>query len=214
MAFTHFAVADESEKTSVEFTESQIDKFIKVKEIVENIFDDKKIIFHTANSGATLSNKKAIFDMIRPGILTYGYSDNLTIDVKPVLELKTKISLIKKFPPNYSIGYGRTYKTKNEENVGIIPIGYGDGLMRAGSNKFRFIVNNSSAKVSGRISMDQTSVLIGEKVKVGDEVILIGESGDKGVWADDLAKLVDSIAYEVLTGFGDQKRIGSVYKYK
>ncbi len=212
--YTHFAVADESEKGSVEFTESQIDKFIKVKEIVENIFEENKIIFHTANSGATLSNKKAIFDMIRPGILTYGYSDNLTIDVKPVLELKTKISLIKKFPPNSSIGYGRTYRTKNEENVGIIPIGYGDGLMRAGSNKFEFIVNDSYAKVLGRISMDQTSVLISEKVEVGDEVVLIGEGGDKGVWADDLARLVDSIAYEVLTGFGDQKRIGSVYKYE
>lgn len=211
--YTHFAVSDESDESSINFTESQIEAFKNAKDKIERIFDNQKIIFHTANSGATLSNEKTIFDMIRPGILTYGYSDNLTIDVKPVLELKTKITLIKKYPSNHSIGYGRTYKTKRNELVGIIPIGYGDGLPRAGSGKFEFIVNDNYVKVLGRISMDQTSISIDENVKVGDEVILIGESENGKVFADDLAKLSDTISYEILTGFGDQRRIRIFYRY-
>lgn len=211
--YTHFAVSDENDEDSLNFTENQIEKFKDVKSKIKNIFNNQEIIFHTANSGATLSNKKSIFDMIRPGILTYGYSDNLTIDVKPVLELKTKISLIKKYPANHSIGYGRTYKTNQDELVGIIPIGYGDGLPRAGSSKFKFIINDDYAKVLGRISMDQTSVSINKNVKVGDEVILIGESKNKKVSADNLAKLSNTISYEILTGFGDQQRIRNVYKY-
>lgn len=210
--YTHFSVSDENKKSSVKFTELQIEKFTKVKKQIEKIFGNKKIIFHSANSGAILSNEKAIFDMIRPGILTYGYSDNLTIDVKPVLELKTKITLIKKYPSKSYIGYGQTYQTKKEESIGIIPIGYGDGLPRTGSNKFKFIVNDKFAKVLGRISMDQTSISIDKNIKVGDEVILIGESGDKMVSADDLAGFSNTISYEILTGFGDQQRIRSVYK--
>lgn len=210
---THFAVSDENNKKGIDYTNYQIENFLKVKKQVEKIFGQKKIIFHSANSGAILLNKKVNFNMVRSGILTYGYEKNLSKEIKPFLEIKSKIILIKKISKGAFIGYGKTYQSEKEEFVGIVPIGYGDGLLRSGSNKIKFIVNNKYAEILGRISMDQVSIRVDEKTKIGDEVIILCKQKNKQASTENLAKLTGTIPYEILTNFSDKKRIVSVYKY-
>jgi len=211
---THFAVADEKKSTAKIFTNQQINIFKDIKNIINLNLSGKNIIFHTANS-AGINFDSNLFDMIRPGIASYGYpEDNSKLKLKPILELKSKICLIKKYPKNYSLGYGQTYKTKKEnEIIGIVPIGYGDGLNRLLSNKLTPIINNIKRKSVGRISMDQFSVIIDNKIKVNDEVIILGEQNKISNTAIDLARQSDSISYEILCNLGNSKRLRHEYEY-
>ena len=128
---THFSVADETDEASLGYTRKQIDIFKKAKSKITEVFPGQKILYHAANSGGTISQADGIFDMIRPGIAAYGYPEPDTgLGLYPVMELTAKIALIKKFPVGHDIGYGRTYATDDEQDLAIIPIGYGDGLFR------------------------------------------------------------------------------------
>jgi len=213
-AMTHFSVADENNSDSIKFTNEQIERFIKVKNIVTKNFSNE-IIFHAANSGATIEHPASIFNMIRPGIATYGYPEHsLGISLEPIMELKTKISLIKKYPKGHTIGYGGTYKTQKEnEYIGIVPIGYGDGLNRSLSNKLTLIINGREEKSIGRLSMDQFTVSVGNDTQIGDEVIIIGGSGKFSISARDIALKSNTITYEVLCNLGNAKRIQHQYIY-
>lgn len=212
---THFPMADANDKFSRKYTDKQIRLFAKIKNMIADKFSND-IIFHTANSGGTIEHSASIFDMIRPGIASYGYpTHNLGINLKPVMELKTKISLIKKYPGGHCIGYGCTYKVKKEnEYIGIVPIGYGDGLNRLLSNRLSVIINRKKERSVGRISMDQFAVSVNKNTKVGDEVIIIGNYGKLFLSANVIASQIDSIAYEVLCNLGNSKRLRHEYVNK
>lgn len=212
---THFSVADETNPEALNHTRQQIEKFKKLKNLINQNFPNENIIFHSANSAGTLNYSTQLFDMIRPGIATYGYPEKKTIlKLKPILELKSKIILLKKYPKAYSLGYGRTYETKKtNEIIGIVPVGYGDGLSRALSNKFNPIINGKKRKCVGRISMDQFSVLVDKNSKINDEVVIIGNQNKTAITAHDLAKLANTISYEVLCNLGNSKRLRHRYIY-
>lgn len=214
---THFSVADSPNPEHIKYTKKQIDIFTKLKNKIAVEIPKNSIIFHAANSGGTLEHIKSLFDMIRPGIATYGYPEpygnGLSLGLEPIMQVTSKVALIKKYKKNYSIGYGRTYKTSKEEFIAIVSVGYADGLSRLVSNKFKPIINRKKVRGVGRISMDQFSVLVDKKVKINDEVIIIGKSGNKFSTARDIALAADTISYEVLCNLGNAKRMKHKYYY-
>ncbi len=194
--FTHMPVADEEDKR---FSYHQLSLFNKVIQEFENegIFVPIK---HMANSGGVLDLPETYFDMVRPGILTYGYypSDNTTdsVKVEPCMSLKTHITAIKRVPAGTSLSYGRTYFTNRETNVITLPIGYADGLNLKLSGILKVRIRDKKYTISGRISMDQTMVDIGDdSYPIGEEVVIYDMEENT---ISNIAKLLNTIPYEVM----------------
>ena len=210
--FSHFSSADEEDKA---YTNMQLHRY--------TVFYDKLIakgikvnIRHIANSAAIIDMPQCHFEAVRPGIILYGYypSEQVfkdKIDLKPVMCLKTNIVHIKNLPAGEYISYGRKFKTSRESVIATLPVGYADGYTRLLFNKAKVIINGSFAPVIGRICMDQCMVDVTEikNVKVGDEVVLMGEQGGLNFTADHLAELVGTINYEITCMIS--KRVPRVY---
>ena len=197
--FTHFALSDSND---YEYTKMQAKEFLKaVKQIKESGFD---VIVHCANSGAILQYPELHFDMVRSGIITYGYYPSSevkkSIDIEPVLSLTTKIVAINKVYKGEYISYGCTYKAEKDMLVAVLPIGYGDGYKRIMSNKGFVLIDGKKANITGRICMDMTMVDVTDipEVKIGDEAVLIGEQEKNIITADNLADWADTISYEIM----------------
>lgn len=220
---THFAVSDSLDKENIEFTNKQYENFEKAIENVKNKGFDPGIC-SCSNSAAIMNNKNMHINMVRAGIITYGYypdditkeylkSVNKDIELKPVLSLETKVVAIRHFKKGQSISYGRTYVCENDTDIAILPIGYADGLLRRFSPGLCVTINGKNYPVRGRICMDQCMVELGKNhnVKLWDKVLIFGpkESGALNT-ADDLAKIGNTISYEVLTSIS--KRIERVIK--
>lgn len=150
--------------------------------------------------------------MVRPGLVIYGLypKEGLSIKLKPVLSLKTRVIFIKQVGPGYGISYGRTYITRRTSRIVTLPIGYGDGYPRNLSNLAYLLISGRRFQISGRICMDQIMVDVGSfKPKIGDEVVLIGSQGREKITVEELANLSGTISYEIVCGLGS--RIPRVY---
>ena len=155
--------------------------------------------------------------MVRPCIILYGLYpsvevNNTAIDLKPAMELKANVILVKDVEANVPVSYGRTYVTKDGAAVATLPIGYADGYSRLLSNRGRVMINGEYAPIIGSICMDHCMVdVTGIKntVKTGDEAVLIGSQGFNNITADEIANLTNTINYEVVCLIG--KRIPRVY---
>lgn len=211
--FTHFSSADEKDK---EYTNYQIKKFNDFVKVLEgkNINLGCK---HLSNSAAILDIEEAHFDAVRPGIILYGYYpsnevDKKKIKLKPALTLKSQIVHVKELSTGEYISYGRKYRTQRKSIIATLPIGYADGYTRALYGKAQVIVKGKLVPVVGRICMDQCMIDVTDvgPVKVGDEVILLGAEDGVKFDADDIAKLIDTISYEVVCMIG--KRVPRVYR--
>lgn len=209
--FTHFATADEKDKT---FTKVQYKKFRYVADRLEEK-GYTGFIRHCANSGAILDMPELQLDMVRAGIIIYGLypSSEVThpVRLKPAMSLKSQISYVKELEENVSVGYGRTYFTTHKTRVATIPIGYADGYSRAFSNKARVIINGKYAPVIGNVCMDQMMVDVSDipSAKEGDNVIIMGSDGENKVSAEELADIAGTINYEIVCNVG--KRVPRVY---
>lgn len=202
--FTHLCVAD-TESEAV-FTEQQIDKFRNVCSLVRDL---NLPYIHCLNSAGGLWND-SFGNLTRLGIVVYGlkpdYSNTLPIGIKPALEWKSVVAMIKNVHPGETIGYGRSYKAKKEMKVATIPTGYADGYNRLLSNKGYVLIKGAKAPIVGRICMDQMMVdVTGLDVSFEDEVTLLGE----GCNADDMAHFISTIGYEVICDIS--KRVPKVY---
>jgi len=217
---THFAVSDSLSPENIEFTKEQFEAFkqavagVKARGIEPGICS-------CGASAALLNDEDMQFDMVRPGIITYGYyPDEITkeylektgrhFDIKPVLSLETKVVAIRRFPAGKSVSYGRTWVADKETDIAVLPIGYADGLLRRFSPGLEVTINGKNYPVRGRICMDQCMVEIGKDnpdVKVFDTAVIFGpkESGALNT-AEDLAKLGHTISYEVLTALSKRVR--------
>jgi alanine racemase len=210
--FSHFSSADEDDKT---YTEMQLDRYTAFyNKLISN--GVKVNIRHIANSAAIIDMPQSHFEAVRPGIILYGYypSEQVfknKIDLKPVMSLKTNIVHIKNLPAGEYISYGREFKTLRESVIATLPVGYADGYTRLLFNKAKVIINGSFVPVIGRICMDQCMVDVTEikNVKVGDEVVLMGEQGDLSFTADHIAELIGTINYEIICMIS--KRVPRVY---
>jgi alanine racemase len=159
--------------------------------------------------------------MVRPGIALYGYSLPFTregqpavvneLPLRPVLSWKTRVLTVKEVGAGAAVGYMGTFVTKKQSRIAVLPVGYADGYPRLLSNRARVIVGGEYAPVVGRVSMDLTIVDVSDikNVDVGNEVILIGKSADKSVDAVELARLCESVPYEILCGLS--QRVPRVY---
>ena len=211
---THFAAADDLSENA--FTARQISRFDDAVKIIEQFGFHPRYI-DLANSPGAIGHPEALGNMVRLGGILYGLGDDaLSAELakpnfKPVLSLHSRIAHLKIVPKGETLGYSRTFETGKDSLIATIPIGYEDGFRRGLSNRARVIVNDCFAPVVGRISMDWTLVDVSEiaNVRVGDEVILIGASENQTVTAADLARLTDTISYEITCGIN--RRVNRKY---
>lgn len=211
--FSHFSSADEKDK---EYTRLQLDRFNNFYEELKKEGVNIKVR-HIANSAAIIEMPETHFEAVRPGIILYGYYpseevDKSKIKLKPAMELKTNIVHIKSIPSGYYISYGRRFKASRDSIIATLPVGYADGYTRLLNNKAKVIINGQFAPVVGSICMDQCMVDVTDikgDVKIGDEVILIGEKNGVELNADHLAEMLGTINYEVVCMI--TKRVPRVY---
>lgn len=211
--FSHFATADCKEKT---FTERQFEQFLwLVKEIESKGI--KIPIKHIANSGAIIDSPHTHLDMVRPGIIVYGYypSDEVNktrINLRPSMTLKASISYVKEVAKGTSISYGRTHVTKDVTKIASLPIGYADGYSRILSSKGEVLIKGQRVPVVGRICMNQCMVDIARihGVKIGDEAVIFGKQGEAKITVEEVAEKLGTINYEVVCMVSDS--IPRIYK--
>ncbi len=210
---THFATADEKNK---EFTREQYRRFEKaVQKLRENKDKGLEINCQVANSATVIDLPEYSLDIVRPGIMLYGLPPSREVDqsfdLKPVLELKAKIAYLKRVPSGTPISYGSTYITEREAEIATLPLGYADGYPRLLSNQADVLVNGKRAPVRGRVCMDQLMIDVSDisQVEEGQEVTLIGREGDSEITAGELAEMIGTINYEIVSRLG--KRVPRIY---
>lgn len=214
--FTHFAGSDLASSAP---TEQQFKRF---QAVCQNL-SKQGLEFglrHCCNSAATLRFPSMHLDLVRVGLINYGltpdYCSGLITDLRPVMQLKTKIVMMKQLEAGSPISYGGTYVTKDRQVIATIPVGYADGYKRIMSNRAEAIVHGRRVPVVGNICMDMCMLDLSglpEEASVGDEVVLLGEQTYQGrrarIDANDLATWQQTINYEVVTTIG--KRVPRVY---
>jgi alanine racemase len=205
--FSHMSTADAADKT---FSREQEKKYNKFYESITRAGISLPIKTF-ANSASIMEIPSVYFDAVRPGIIQYGLYPSDEVDpkelsIKPVMSVKASIVHIKYVPADFSVGYGRKYISKKPAKIATLALGYADGYPRPYSSKAKVIVNGILCPVAGNICMDQCMVDVSEvpDVKLGDEVIVMGESGDVSVTADDIAKATGTINYEIVCAFGQR----------
>ena len=209
--FTHYAKADEYDKT---FAHTQKERFLTFIHGLED-FGYSIPIKHIDNSAGVMELDDKEFDMVRLGIVTYGLypSDevNHDIEIRPAMSLITHVSHVKTLPAGVGISYGGTYVTTKPTRVATLTVGYADGYPRAQSNIGRVLVHGCYAPILGRVCMDQIMIDVTdiEDVKVRDEVILIGSEGDKCISVEEVAAPAASFNYELVCNVA--RRVPRVY---
>ena len=211
--FTHFARADEADKTAAN---KQLNKF---QMFLAMIKDEGLTIpvKHCSNSAGIVELKEANMDMVRAGITLYGLwpSEEVRrdiIDLKPALSLITHVAYVKDLEAGRAISYGGTYVTKRPSRIATIPVGYADGYARGLSNKGAVLIDGKRAPICGRVCMDQFMVDVTDipEVKMGDEVILIGSAGEETITMEEVGELSGRFNYEFVCNLG--KRIPRVFR--
>ena len=211
--FSHYACADCEDRFTTEKQTKLFDDFILSLE-QRGIYIPIK---HLCNSAGLLTCDKK-YNMVRMGIVMYGlYPDECvndgSLDLKPAMKIVSHVIHVKDVPAGSGVSYGHTYFTKEKTRIATVCIGYADGYSRTLSNKGRVLINGQYAPVIGRVCMDQLMVDVTnlKDVCVGDEVVILGSSGENCITAEEIAKLTDTINYEVVCQF--QKRV-TILHYK
>ncbi len=198
---THFATADEP---GDDHFPRQLERFTAFADEVRA--DHPGVIAHAANSAATLRDKASHFDMVRCGIAVYGMDpfqdDAAAHGLTPALELHSYVAAVKRFEPGDSAGYGRRWAAERPTWVATLPIGYGDGWRRALSNDCDVLIGDRRYPLVGTVSMDNVTVDLGPDtdVEVGAPAVLIGSQGGQTITAEEVARRLGSINYEVTCG--------------
>lgn len=211
--FTHFATADEADKSYSKLQISKYDKFVA-------LLEERDInipIKHMCNSAGIMEFDHHRFDMVRCGIITYGLypSEEVNknaITLKPALQWKTHVINVNIVDAGHGVSYGKTYITKNETKIATLSVGYADGYPRALSSKGRVLIHGKYAPIIGRICMDQMMVDVThiDNVKIEDEVTLVGKDGENIIYVEELANMAGSFNYEFVCGIG--KRVQRLYR--
>ncbi len=201
---THLADADNPDPT---FTLHQLDQFHESVSSLHAV-NGPRPCRHAANTAGILWHPQAQLDMVRPGLLLYGYTPvpdrDAPVSLQPVMSLTTKVVHLKMAGKGEPVSYGDLYRTRRDSRLAILPIGYAHGYNRRLSNTGEVIIHDQRFPIIGRICMDMTVVDVtdGPTIKPGDDVILMGKSETQEITAYDLANWQDSIPYEVLCNLG------------
>jgi len=214
---THLAVSDSAAPDDRAFTERQIARFNEALDSIRSAGVNPGIV-HAANSGAIILHPAAWFDMVRPGIVLYGYKaveeaeiglTLPTLRAEPVMELRTNVVVIKPVKKGETVSYGRTWAAPQDTHVAVLPVGYADGMPRLVSNKWQAVMGGKTYPLVGRICMDQCMADIGPDptVRRWDEVTLFGGPAPS---AGALAERIGTIPYEITCNIN--KRVPRVYE--
>jgi alanine racemase len=214
-AMTHFASADEDpEFTAVQLARFQ--PFVRELRELRGVSErSRSIVAHAANSAATLRCPESHLDLVRCGIAVYGCDpmneDPAAHGLEPALELRSYVAAVKAAAPGDSAGYGRQWTASTQTWVATIPIGYADGVRRALSNNCEVLIGGRRYPVVGTVSMDNITVEVGsaDVVRCGDAVTLVGGDGGERVLAEELARRIGTINYEIVCGLS--ARVPRVY---
>lgn len=196
--WTHLATADELDS---DYFDEQLDRFEEVAAAVKS--DHPEVLAHAANSAAVLRARSSHYDMARCGVAIYGLDpfqrDPAEQNLEPALALHSYVADVKRFPAGVSAGYGRRWKAPVETWVGVIPLGYGDGVRRALTNNAEVLVGGRRHPLVGTVSMDNITIDLGPEtdVRPGDEAVLIGRQGEEQILAEEVAARLETINYEV-----------------
>ena len=206
--FTHFARADEEDAEADAYTRHQFQLFKEVIEAVEAAWGSKFRLRHCANTGATARFPETHMDMVRPGLLLYGYGDYAKeLGLQPVMSLKTAVQTIKHYPADTKVSYGGIYTTTRKTRMGVLPYGYADGFLRSLSDKAVVMTSEGPARQCGRICMDMSMIDLTDKksVGVGSEVEIFGKRNP----VEDMAEAAGTIPYELVCAVS--KRVPRMY---
>ena len=196
--WTHLATADEPDSA---FFDEQLDRFQPVAAAVRAEFP--AVLVHAANSAAVFRDRRSHFDMARCGVAIYGLDpfqgDPAERGLVPALSLRSYVADVKRFPAGASAGYGRRWTAPVETAVGVIPLGYGDGVRRGLSNNAEVLVRGRRRPLVGTVSMDNVTIDLGPETDVepGDEAVLIGAQDGDAILTEEVAARLDTINYEV-----------------
>ncbi len=204
--FTHFATSDNRD---LSFAQRQLSKFRAVLAELHAAGIDVPIK-HCANSGAILQMPDSYFDLVRPGIMIYGYYPSRAVTsslpLRPAMSIRSRIEFMKTVAKGTSISYGRRYFTRSRTMIGSVAIGYGDGFSRRLTNKAGALVNGKKYPVVGTICMDQVMIDVGlrSSCKVGDRVTLMGRDGAREISCWQISEELGTIPYEVCCSVSDR----------
>lgn len=211
--FTHFAKADETDKTSAKRQIDQMSRFVKQ---VEQEIGYRFPLRHCSNSAGILEIKDANMDMVRAGITMYGLwpSEEVSresISLHPLLSLKSRLVCVKEVEEGTQVSYGGTYTAEKNMRIATVPVGYGDGYPRGLSGKGYVLIGGKRAPILGRVCMDQFMVSVDDipEAEEGTEVTLIGKDGEAQITMEELGILSGRFNYELACNLG--KRIPRVY---
>jgi len=211
---THFAAAEDDG----DMTKDQLKIFNQVMSDIRKI-NQNSMLFHYLNSAGLLSGLQPQLDLARPGISLYGALPKLKKDspvlLQPVMSVKSFIGFIHRVRKGARVSYGGTFQASKDSVIAVVPMGYADGLPRVLSNKGTVLVRGTSCPIVGIVCMDYFMIDVTELADqnhgplVGDEVVIIGQQNDKIILADHLAKIANTVSYEILTGM--QARLPRIY---
>lgn len=196
--WTHLATADELDSP---FFDEQLDRFEGVAKAVKAEYPE--VTVHAANSAAVLRDRRSHHDMARCGVAIYGLDpfqrDPAEQGLRPAMTLRSHVADVKRFPAGASAGYGRKWKASVDTWVGVVPLGYGDGVRRALTNNADVLVRGERRPLVGTVSMDNLTIDLGPETEVepGDEAVLIGSQGEETILAEEVAERLGTINYEV-----------------
>lgn len=197
---THLASSELEDKT---FANKQLSLFNEtIKNLEKNNYKFKMI--HALNSAGIVNFPNHTYDAVRCGIAIYGYMDYPELaeklGIEPILTLKSKVININHISPGDNVGYSLNYISNEYKKIAVVPLGYGDGYHRILSNKADCLINGKRYRIIGTICMDQCLIDVGnDNISIGDEVVFIGEQGNKKIDAYELANLMGTIPYEITT---------------
>jgi len=211
--WSHFVYADEPTHPTVR---RQVEQFGQAVREAERAGCDLEVR-HIANSAATLTNPAAVFDMVRPGLAVYGLSpvpalgDPQSFGLTPAMTLSADLAITKQIPAGQGISYGHQYVTSQDTTVGLVPMGYADGIPRNATNVGPLSLGGIRYTVAGRVCMDQFVVDLGSasRAQAGDPVVLFGTGGSGEPTAQDWAEATETISYEIISRIGS--RVPRVY---
>jgi alanine racemase len=207
---SHLAVSECAPGTDGRvFTEEQGRRFLDAAQTARQR-GLRPALLHLANSGAILEHKALHFDLVRPGLLLYGYSPasrQCTLPIEPVMRVQTQVLVVRDLPAGVSVSYGQSWTTPRPTRIATLPVGYADGYPRALSGRAEVLIHGHRAPLRGRVCMDLCMVDVTDipvPVRPGDEVVLMGEQGTDSISAWDLADWAQTIPYEILAGFSER----------
>ncbi|MBI5847674.1 MAG: alanine racemase [Nitrospirae bacterium] len=202
---SHFSEADRTDRS---YALWQLRIFSELRDAIQSR-TGLNLRCHMANSAAVLTLPDALFDAVRPGIALYGYSPFEEIfGLRPVMSLRTKVLSVRSLPTASPVSYARTFVTKRDSRIAVVPVGYADGYSRLFSNNAEMLLQGCRVPVAGTVCMDMTMLDVTDipNVSEGDEVVILGRQGNEMITAAELARRINTIPYEILTSLGTRAR--------